>query len=123
MLRETSLAVAAAAFLFSGAVEAEPATGTQWTFVTVDSVEMSGDDLTITGILKDQASPSTLTFYVRIYSSQTSPSQPSDHIRVESCVKYALLALNKPGQFVLELRRVSDYYFYDVSCKLSRATP
>jgi hypothetical protein len=111
MLRGSTLVVAISAVLHFTPAEAQTFRSS---FVAVDAVETGYQRLTITGIVIGEASPTTREFYF----SATSPSQ--FEVQLASCVRLALLALNKPGQFVFQVEYVSSG---SPKCKLARATP
>jgi hypothetical protein len=80
-------------------------------FATVDSVLVEGIRVTITGIIQGEAVPSS--YWVQ---STIADSMGFAH----ACQQQALLAMSKPGQYLLEI-----YYAANPlsSCKLSRVTP
>jgi hypothetical protein len=116
MRRELTLFMAAVAFLVVTPAKAQ--TVRSYIYVTVDAVEWdSTRSLTITGILNGQASQTTETVFFSFFSGSSNDAQ---YFKVETCVRMALLAMNKPGQFVFEL---VDRGGGSVKCKLTRATP
>jgi hypothetical protein len=114
MLRVISLAVAAAALLFWTPAEAQPRT--RWIYVTVDAVETNGYQFWITGTLQGEATATTQEFLFHI-------SVDSQRMALEICHRHALVALNKPGQFLVEIEAVPTAFGDDLKCRLARATP
>jgi hypothetical protein len=94
-------------------------TATVYTFVTVDSVEVVTSRLTITGIEQGASAPSTQYVYF------SSPSSTSDlgSADLQACHRMALLAMSKPGQYLLTLRPYYSSTYYYASCKLTRVNP
>lgn len=100
---------------------------TVYRFETVDSFELQGSPesaiysgyrsyVTVTGTLQGQSTPTTLRF---AYSLSV-PSTSSDATRThERCERFALLAMNKPGQYLLELRQENNFGNH-LGCKLTR---
>ncbi len=107
------LVAAIAAFtVFAAAPARAQTTTTVRTFTTVDSVQASYNNgsLTIRGVLSGDAGPTDTV--VSFYSS-TLPS-------VEACQRMALLAMDKPGFYVLTVSWITVGY---PTCKLARAVP
>jgi hypothetical protein len=81
-------------------------------FETVDSYDLdSYIKLKVTGILQGEALPRTISFensWDANYQQQA-----------RTCERLALIAMSKPGQYYLELRRI-DYRSQLVGCKLTR---
>jgi hypothetical protein len=114
MLRAISLAVATAAFLLWTPAEAQPRT--RWIYVTVDAVETDGFRFEITGILQGEATATTEVFFI-------DSSNQYHRAAAEICHRHAMLALNKPGQFVFEIEPDPNVFGGSPKCKLARATP
>jgi hypothetical protein len=112
MLKRTVLAAALAVLLLGAARDATAQTTvTVYVFTTVDAVKSSVDRLYITGILEGTSTPATRAI-------QVAYSQYYSHL--ENCERLAMLAMTKPGQYVLEITRPSSSYD---TCELRRATP
>jgi hypothetical protein len=107
-------AALAAAILVAGSIRATAqTTPTIYTFSTVDEVQTYAYILKVTGILQGEASATTLTFNFPNYTSASAADQ------LASCERKALLAMAKPGQYLLKL----DYYGSTPRCALTRANP
>lgn len=120
--RPTLVACALLALLVPTAAQPQsttPAYNTPYPFETVDSYDVRGgpSQVVVTGVLQGEAAPTTLTFR---YSATSSSSYESPRT-FERCERMALLAMSKPGQYLLELRQeYSSAYSYQVGCKLTR---
>ncbi len=102
---------AAAALIATVAAPARAQTTKQWTFTTVDAVQVNSTtyaQLTIRGVLLGDPGPTD--HVVNFYSSTTA--------QFEVCQRLALLAMSKPGQYVLFVDTTINQY---PLCKLSRA--
>ncbi|WNG61866.1 hypothetical protein F0U59_49525 [Archangium gephyra] len=95
-----------------------------YVFETVDSYDIYGDrrEVKITGILSGNPEPSTITL---TYNAVASSANGSDEFGVkrtfERCERFALMAMSKPGQYLLEMRQeTSSGAFTHVGCKLTR---
>jgi type V secretory pathway adhesin AidA len=105
-----SLVAAAAALIASVAAPARAQTTKQWTFTTVDAVQVNNNSsLTFRGVLSGDSGP---TDHIVSFYSSTTP-------QFEMCQRFALLAMSKPGQYVLFV----DATYTTPICKLSRAVP
>jgi hypothetical protein len=82
-------------------------------FATVDAVAVQGAYVIVTGIVQGEEAPST---WAAAYSSSTGVDF------VAACQRNALIAMAKPGQYLLEIQYLSSTSGGSV-CKLSRATP
>jgi hypothetical protein len=85
-----------------------------YVFTAVDSLDIHGDDygIEVTGVLQGENAPRTikLTYY-------PSHSDYAESARTfERCERLALLAMNKPGRYLLTLRQEHDY----IGCALTR---
>lgn len=80
-------------------------------FTAVDAVKLEYSKLSITGIVEGEAAPRTVAFYFA-----------STHFRQESCERLVLLAMEKPGQYLLTMQN-QTYSSSDANCSLSRANP
>lgn len=105
--------------LTSSALAAEtPQTNVPYVFVTVDSYSIVYENvIQVTGVLQGENTPRTLEFAFRYFSSYDA----SQH--VSRCDRLALLLMNKPGAYLLELTFKGNSEMG--SCKLTRraATP
>jgi hypothetical protein len=106
-----SLVAAAAALIVSIAAQARAQTTIVWAFTAVDAVQVNNNStLTIRGVLSGELGP---TDQIVFFYSTTTP-------QFESCQRLALLAMGKPGQYVLAVDVTRTGY---PICKLSRAVP
>jgi hypothetical protein len=115
------LALAAAAALLSAAPassQAQTSTPPPVVFTTVDAVKVDHMQLVITGVVQGEAAPSDRAFYFD-FSVGSTYSAPYE--QRQSCERLALLAMAKPGQYLLEVQPAA--YGNYTKCKLSRATP
>ncbi|WNG23057.1 hypothetical protein F0U62_02660 [Cystobacter fuscus] len=87
-----------------------------YVFETVDSIEAGywSNTFKLTGILQGEAAPRTISFDT---SEGMGSEQMIGFIRV--CERFALISMNKPGQYYLEVRRESGYSSL-TNCKLTR---
>jgi hypothetical protein len=83
---------------------------TAYVFATVDAVEAGGGRITITGIEEGAAAPSTR--FVNNFSSGSD---------LETCHRMALLAMSKPGQYLLAILPYQS--LHTAGCKLTRVNP
>jgi len=104
------LAAALAIALAVVAIPAAAQTYSSKVFVTVDAVQVRGYTVSVTGIAQGEATPTTYLVY---FASDASANM----VFAQNCQQQALLAMSKPGQYLLELS-ASNY-----SCKLSRVSP
>jgi hypothetical protein len=116
MRRKLIAGMAVVAFLVSQPAEAQ--TG-HWSYITVDAVEVNWNRLAITGVLNGQASATTETIH---FSGTGAGNGPEFEFQIQSCLRLALLALNKPGQFVFEVDRPPVAGSLP-KCKLTRTGP
>jgi hypothetical protein len=104
------IGLAALLLALGGRVEAQTLVGsTPVVFTTVDSVQVYATNLFVTGIVQGESAP----------SERYANLQNVDY--ADACQKMALLAMAKPGQYVLEFRKASESsaYYY---CRLTRVT-
>jgi hypothetical protein len=105
-------AALAATVLFAFALRATAQTTLPtYTFVTVDEVQTYARTVRVTGILQGEASPTTteISFgYVIL----------TDVDQVAACERKALLAMAKPGQYLLKLQ--PGNYSFVPRCTLTR---
>ena len=108
------LAVVVAVALWCGSARAQVAP-TEVVFTTVDAVESNGSVLTVTGIVRGDSAPSAQPFYFTY--------APAGELvaSVASCERKALLAMSKPGQYLLTIWRPGPYDL--LPCKLTRVGP
>jgi hypothetical protein len=106
------LAAALAIALAVVAIPAAAQTYSSKVFVTVDAIQVRGATVYVTGIVQGESAPTTYSMYGP-FSSDASANM----VFAQSCQQDALLAMTKPGQYLLELS-ASNY-----SCKLTRVSP
>jgi len=110
------VAALAASFLVSSAtaVDQVATTGT-YAYTAVDEVAtLTTTQLRIRGVLSGDPTATSVVFYATTYS--TGSAEPLS----DRCHRLALLAMTKPGQYVLTVTASSIYL---QSCSLARATP
>lgn len=94
-----------------------------YVFETVDSYDISGErrEVKITGIISGEAAPRTVTL---MYNAANTGTTYSDEIAskrtFERCERFALMAMSKPGQYLLEMRQESNATYSYIGCKLTR---
>jgi hypothetical protein len=122
-MKVSFLALAAAvalATLSPGAADAQ--TTVPWAnpakvFTTVDAVSINLNCVEVTGIVQGESTPSTWRTYT--YSTVTTVDSTG---WAAMCQRNALLAMSKPGQYLLEI-----YFSGSISapsyCKLTRVNP
>lgn len=122
-MRPVLLAVAMAVLAFTAtaarALTAAPY-GSTTTFVTVDAVQVDYSYLTVSGIRQGDGAASDWRFTFYIPSSPTEPGRAV--AQIQSCERMALLAMAKPGQYLLEVVMPASSYG-EPSCKLARVIP
>ena len=114
-----ALAAAVALAAFSpGAARAQsvPYATTAKVFTTVDAVSVTANYVEVTGIVQGEATPSTWKTYT--YLSTVDPTAWA-----AMCQRNALLAMSKPGQYLLEIYYSSTTYSPYSYCKLTRVNP
>ncbi len=77
-------------------------------YMTVDAVRFNGYELAVTGLVQGDSAPSTRTI-------SYSFAEPARTAALEYCQKLLLLALAKPGQYLVQAG--------PNLCKLALATP
>ncbi|WNG13642.1 hypothetical protein [Cystobacter fuscus] len=86
-------------------------------FETVDSIEngYTYNAFKLTGILQGEATARTISF-------DTSSGQNNEQMVrfIRTCEHFALISMNKPGQYYLEVRGNNGYGLGLASCKLTR---
>jgi hypothetical protein len=116
-MRQTIAAAlaAAAVLLAAGRASAQtvPYANPAKVFVTVDAVQVVESRVVVTGIVQGDAAPSTYAVM--------SVSSANTYAFVPNCQQQALLAMAKPGQYLLEIFYGGSYYAS--SCKLTRVNP
>jgi hypothetical protein len=97
-----------------------------YVFETVDSYDISGDahEVKVTGIIQGEATLSTVTlqYWPNYYSTPNSDTISSKRT-FDRCERLILLAMSKPGQYLLELRQehnTFDPHIDYIGCKLTR---
>lgn len=85
---------------------AQTASGTAYVFTTVDEVAAQGNYVYVTGILQGDSTPSTK--WIQFYSSTSSgpgySTAMDGSVLASSCERKALLAMSKPGQYLLKIQ-------------------
>jgi hypothetical protein len=66
-------------------------------FMTVDAVSVRVDAITVTGVVQGEAAPSTRVMELRTYGTDAQQAAAR-----ELCHRQLLLALSKPGQYVVQ---------------------
>ncbi len=90
------------------AAAAAAQTTTTLVFTTVDAVKMEyANRMFVTGVLEGATEPVTRQIY----------SSTPEHL--QNCEKLALLAIAKPGQYLLQI----DYAYSTNACTLRRVAP
>lgn len=84
---------------------------TWFAFTTVDAVNMETNRMSVTGVLEGAAAASTATFYF----TSGAPDL------LQNCQKLALLAMTKPGQYLLKINPGVSYGY--PQCTLARVAP
>jgi hypothetical protein len=109
-------AVAALALVLQGRASAQTTTPTKYVFAAVDAVSMSlqYSRLTVKGILEGEQAPVERSVS---FSSSTSLAVAV----IQSCERFALLAMEKPGAYRLEL--LPGSYNQYPTCTLVRVNP
>jgi len=104
-----------------------------YVFESVESYNIVGDttswdQVQVTGVIQGESTARTITLYYT--ASYTSSTATVDHIGAkrtfERCERLALLAMSKPGQYLLELRQEYDAFATShryIGCKLTRRVP
>jgi hypothetical protein len=112
MRRFPGLAAAALALVL--AADAFAQSTTKYVFVAVDAVSVRPGRVTITGILEGESAP------VERYAD-FSISSTANGDALQACHRAALLALEKPGAYRLEI--VLPYGYPPATCNLARVKP
>jgi len=118
-MKTSILAVAVALAFFAprlAAAQAVPPANTAKVFTAVDAVKAEDYKVVITGIVQGDGAPSTWS--AGFYSSSDGALISQF---VNSCQTQALLAMTKPGQYLLEIQ--SGTISLRPFCKLSRVNP
>ncbi|MFY2562038.1 hypothetical protein ACN469_30875 [Corallococcus terminator] len=119
VLRAASLLLATLALTPSALAAETPQPNVPYVFVTVDSYSIiNANGIELTGVLQGENTPRTLEFEFPYSPTYYDASQ-----HVARCDRMALLLMNKPGAWLLELSL--QYQGQMVTCKLTRraATP
>lgn len=119
-MRRWSMLAALAAVVslsFIGDSAAQTTTPPKYVFVTVDAVQVSPYNITVTGILEGGDVPVVKT------ASLMEPSSSSTSVSdlVQACQRSAFLAMERPGAYRLEIVP-RNLYFYG-TCALVRVNP
>jgi ABC-type sugar transport system substrate-binding protein len=104
---------AAVSLVAIAAAAAAQSTVTKLVFTTVDAVKMDYSAIYVTGVQEGATEASTAPIYCS--SNTNCPTQ------LQNCEKIALLAMSKPGQYVLEIEK-QQYSTFD-RCTLRRVAP
>jgi hypothetical protein len=119
-----TLASATLLLALASPVPADAAITAIYVFETVDSYDIAGErrEVKVTGIISGEAEPRTVTLtYAPIYSSSSSTDEVGSKRTFERCERFALMAMSKPGQYLLEMRQETIYSgTYMIGCKLTR---
>jgi len=116
MRKTIAAALTAAAVLLAGgraSAQLVPPAYPAKVFVTVDSVQVVEYRVVVTGILQGDAAPSTYSVQSNVAGTQPAFAQ--------NCQQQALLAMAKPGQYLLELYSAGS--LTSSTCKLTRVNP
>jgi len=101
-----------------GVAMGAPISRTQAVYDTVDAVEVSGSQITVTGITVGQSTPTTLTYFM---GGDTCTSHSVD--TAARCDRLALFAMSKPGKFQFATTFLLDNVSCNFACKLIVRTP
>lgn len=101
-----------ALFLQPVPAAAAPLPGISAVYDSVDAVEVSGSQITVTGIVAGDPAPTERIYTISDFSQQTGAAA--------RCDRLALLAMTKPGKFQFATVRGQ---FSSFSCKLIVRTP
>jgi hypothetical protein len=134
-LRPLALAVTLLSTLVAPAPVSAEITATH-VFVSVESYNILGDSdvsgadvVEVTGVIQGESAPRSVRFYYSPKypgSSSTGTDSISSKRSFERCERLALLAMSKPGQYLLEMRQEREGIqpiTYYVGCKLTRRVP
>jgi hypothetical protein len=128
-LRTTALAATLLSTLLPSAPASAETTAT-YIFESVHSYNILGDTNTfdqveVTGVVQGESTARTVTLnYSAKYSSTYGTDYTSSKRSFERCERLALLALSKPGQYLLEMRQERDSFNVQfIGCKLTRRVP
>jgi len=110
-----ALAIALAVVALPALGQSVPSASPSKVFVTVDAVQVKYYQVIVTGIVQGEATPST--YYVQLSASDAAASTGF----MQACQQQALLAMSKPGQYLLEIADGTSYV--SSRCKLSRVSP
>ena len=109
MTRSLAACLVIAALTLGSPPPARAASGDITTYDTIDAIEVVASQITITGIVTGQGSPSTTAYTIAV----------SD-VDAARCDRLALLAASKPGKFQLAML---EQVFNRFACKLIVRTP
>lgn len=116
-MKRIVIAVAASLVLAGGVGRAQTSPNPVVTFTTVDAVEAQSSKLVITGVKEGETAATTQQFLIC--------STPSTDVRcaalIENCDRLALLAMTKPGQYLLKIAPGNSIYY--ATCRLERVAP
>lgn len=112
-------------FAFAAPLRADAATPATYVFETVDSYDISGQnrEVKVTGIISGEATARTVTLtYLPYYYSGNTQDELALKRTFERCERLALLAMSKPGQYLLEMRQenFATTTTATIGCKLTR---
>jgi hypothetical protein len=124
--RTTTLATTLLSTLVSLAPASAKTTATH-VFESVASYNILGDydQVEVTGVVQGESAPSTIVLnYIPKYTNSTGTDYTSAKRTFERCERLVLLALSKPGQYLLEMRQEEDMFgTVYIGCKLTRRVP
>ncbi|TQF11237.1 hypothetical protein FJV41_35280 [Myxococcus llanfairpwllgwyngyllgogerychwyrndrobwllllantysiliogogogochensis] len=117
VLRAAALLLASVTLTPSALAAETPQPNVPYVFVTVDSYSLvQADTIQVTGVLQGENTPRTLEFEFPYPSTNYYGASP----HIARCDRLALLLMNKPGAYLLELS--FRYQGAIVTCKLTRRT-
>ncbi len=105
-----SIRLAMAAALVAACAAADAQTANAVTFTAVDGVRVRYLTLYVTGVVQGEATAREVTFD---YSTTTV-------VQLQSCERIALVAMSRPGQYLLTMRQWGGAY---AECGVSRVAP
>jgi hypothetical protein len=110
-----ALAIALAVVALPALGQTTPPANPSKVFVTVDAVQVKYYQVIVTGIVQGEATPST--YYVQANASDAAANMGF----MQACQQQALLAMSKPGQYLLEILQSGS--MGASTCKLTRVSP
>ncbi|WNG33370.1 hypothetical protein F0U61_06855 [Archangium violaceum] len=95
---------------------AQSTTDEVYVFEAVDSYDAKSDrQFSVTGIIRGEPTPKTIDF-----DEYTTYAEYGNFVR--TCERLSLMAMSKPGQYLLEVRRTMQWggYYQLTGCRLTR---